>query len=113
MEEQVMYRRCWRRPVRGYELKRLTAAPILIDVSKSDSTRTSPSRSRRPIAASAADAKQPQLAQSGAPPNWHGVIRVAKSADMVVVVRANRHFCGDSGGDAKASRTPCGISSFW
>src|SRR5260221_560545 len=40
----------------------------------------------RPTAARPADAMQPQFSQSGAPPNWHGVIFVVKSAEIVVVV---------------------------
>ena len=41
---------------------------------------------------------QPQLVQSGAPPNWHGVIRVVRSAEIDVVVRAKTHSSGDDGG---------------
>ena len=41
---------------------------------------------------------QPQLLQSGVPPNWHGVICVVRSAEIVVVVRANTHSSGDAGG---------------
>ena len=39
----------------------------------------------------------PQLLQSGAPPNWQGVIRVVKSAEIEVVVRAKTHSSGDDG----------------
>ena len=46
-------------------------------------------------AARPADATQPQLAQSGVPPNWHGVMRVVRSAEIVVVVRAKTHSSGD------------------
>jgi hypothetical protein len=38
------------------------------------------------------------LLQSGAPPNWHGVILVVKSAEMVDVVRAKMQSSGLSGG---------------
>ena len=53
-----------------------------------------------PTAASPADAMQPQLLQSGVPPNWHGVIFVVRSADIVVVVRAKTQSSGDDGGSA-------------
>ena len=55
-------------------------------------------------AASPADARHPQLLQSGAPPNWHGVILVLRSAEIVVVVRANRQSSGDAGGWLYACR---------
>ena len=55
---------------------------------------------------------QPQLLQSGAPPNWHGVIFVVKSAEIEVVVRAKTHSSGDDGGFAKTSINPFGASSF-
>ena len=54
----------------------------------------------RATAASPAEAMQPQLLQSGVPPNWHGVIRVVRSAEIVVVVRAKTHSSGESGGFA-------------
>ena len=56
----------------------------------------------RPTAARPADARQPQLLQSGAPPNWHGVILVVRSAEIVVVVRAKRQSSGDAGGSVYA-----------
>ena len=40
----------------------------------------------------------PQFEQSGLPPNWHGVIGVSKSAETHVVVLANTHDSGVSGG---------------
>ena len=43
---------------------------------------------------------QPQLLQSGLPPNWHGVIFVVRSAEMVVVVCAKTQSSGESGGSA-------------
>ena len=43
---------------------------------------------------------QPQFSQSGAPPNWHGVIFVVRSAEIVVVVRAKTHSSGECGGSA-------------
>ena len=41
---------------------------------------------------------QPQLAQSGVPPNWHGVIRVCRSADTHSVVCAKMQSAGEAGG---------------
>src|SRR5438132_5266789 len=55
---------------------------------------------------------QPQLLQSGAPPNWHGVMRVSKSAEMQRVVFANTHSSGDCGGFAYTSINPVGAKSF-
>ena len=43
---------------------------------------------------------QPQFAQSGVPPNWHGVICRSKSAETHVVVCAKMHSSGDCGGSA-------------
>src|SRR5438270_893317 len=43
----------------------------------------SPKISYRPTAASPADAMQPHSLQSGAPPNWHGVMRVVRAAAIV------------------------------
>ena len=40
----------------------------------------------------------PQLAQSGLPPNWHGVILVWRSADTQSVVLAKTQSSGESGG---------------
>ena len=57
-----------------------------------------PSSWCRATAARPADAMQPQLLQSGAPPNWHGVICVVRSAEIVVVVRAKTQSSGDAGG---------------
>ena len=41
---------------------------------------------------------QPQLAQSGFPPNWHGVIGLLKSADTQAVVNAKIQSFGEWGG---------------
>jgi hypothetical protein len=46
------------------------------------------------------EAMHPQEAQSGLPPNWHGVIFVCKSADSVCVVSANTQSAGLCGGAA-------------
>jgi hypothetical protein len=46
------------------------------------------------------DAMHPQDAQSGFPPNWHGVIIVFKSAERVWVVSAKMHSSGLCGGEA-------------
>src|SRR5580700_6194488 len=91
---------------------RLIRAPILIDTFKIDPTWISPATRWRATAARPADARQPQLAQSGAPPNWHGVIRVLRSADTNVVVRAKTQSSGDSGGRVYASSKPLGACNF-
>src|ERR1700693_5778244 len=58
------------------------------------------------------DATHPQDAQSGFPPNWHGMIFVSRSADNVWVVSAKTHSLGLCGGEANCRITACGISSF-
>ena len=55
---------------------------------------------------------QPQLLQSGVPPNWHGVIFVFRSAETVVVVRAKMHSSGDCGGSAYTSISAFGMASW-
>jgi len=45
-------------------------------------------------------AMQPHCEQSGSPPNWQGVTRVFKSAEMVVVVLAKMQSRGEAGGCA-------------
>src|SRR5690242_5462568 len=55
---------------------------------------------------------QPQLEQSGAPPNWHGVIFVSRSADTHSVVCAKMQSSGDDGGSRYASSSGRGICSF-
>src|SRR3984893_12745906 len=87
---------------------RLIRAPILIDTFKIDPTRISPATRWRATGGRPAEARQPQLAQSGAPPNWRGVIRVFRSADTVVVVRANTQWSGDSGGGLELGSQPLG-----
>ena len=52
----------------------------------------------RPMASRPADAMQPQLRQSGLPPNWHGVTVVVKSDETQCVVFANMHSSGEAGG---------------
>jgi hypothetical protein len=52
---------------------RRTACADLQRTAKIDPTGTKPKSLWRATAASPADAMQPQLLQSGAPPNWHGV----------------------------------------
>ena len=47
----------------------------------------------RATAVRPADAMQPQFPQSGAPPNWHGVILVVRSAEIV----ADQRFAADDG----------------
>ena len=53
-----------------------------------------PGRRWRAMASRPADAMQPQLEQSGLPPNWHGAMWRSKSADTQVVVCANVHSAG-------------------
>src|SRR6476469_351897 len=84
--------------------RRRTCSPIATDVPKIDSTGSTPRSRYRPTAARPADARHPQLLQSGAPPNWHGVILVLRSAEIVVVVRAKRQSSGDAGGSVYAWR---------
>ena len=56
-------------------------------------------------------AMHPQLEQSGDPPNWHGVMRVCRSADTQSVVCAKMHSSGDDGGSRYASSSGRGICS--
>ena len=65
-----------------------------------------------PTAARAAEAMQPQRAQSGVPPNWHGVMRFSRSAETHSVVCAKMHSTGDAGGFGHTSSIPLGICSF-
>src|SRR6266404_567149 len=58
------------------------------------------------------DAMHPQDAQSGLPPNWHGVIFVRRSADNVWVVSAKTQSCGLCGGEANCRISPARMSSF-
>ena len=76
----------------------LTCEPIRNEFSKIAPTRIPPGSLWRPTAASAADAMQPQFAQSGFPPNWHGVIGFLKSADTQAVVNAKIQSFGEWGG---------------
>ena len=85
-------------PVRSR--RRRIISPTATDPVKIAPTGTNPQSLWFATAARPADATQPQFAQSGVPPNWHGSMRVVKSADIVVVVRANTHSEGDSGGSA-------------
>ena len=50
------------------------------------------------MAASVAEAMQPQFAQSGFPPNWHGVIGFSKFDDTHAVVFAKMQSSGECGG---------------
>ena len=103
-------------------LGRLTASPIgrsrrIFSPTFSEPLKIRPTGMKpkiwwRATAARPADAMQPQFSQSGAPPNWHGVIFVVRSAEMVVVVRAKMQSSGDAGGSAYTSISPCGRASF-
>ena len=75
-----------------------TARPPATDPEKIAPTGTTPQSLWRATAARPADATHPQLLQSGEPPNWHGSMRVVRSAEIVVVVRAKTHSDGESGG---------------
>ena len=65
----------------------------------------------RPTAVRAADAMQPQLLQSGVPPNWQGVIGRCRSADTHCVTWAKMHSEGDEGGDRYTSNALSWTSS--
>ena len=45
-----------------------------------------------------AEAIQPHSAQTGLPPNWHGLTRVFRSAERQVVSRAKVQSLGERGG---------------
>jgi hypothetical protein len=79
---------------------RFTPRPIRSDCSKIAPTRRPPGSRCRATASSPADAMQPQLEQSGLPPNWHGEMCRSKSAETQVVVCANVHSDGFCGGYA-------------
>ena len=70
--------------------RRRMRSPTFIEPLKIEPTGITPSRWWRATAARPAEAMQPQFEQSGAPPNWQGVMSVFRSAEMVVVVRAHR-----------------------
>src|SRR5271154_1293088 len=74
--------------------------PILWEDLKIVPTASIPPSLCAPIEANPMDAIHPQAAQSGLPPNWHGVIFVSRSADSVCVVRAKIHSSGLCGGEA-------------
>ena len=44
------------------------------------------------------EAAQPHCEQSGLPPNWQGVMRLVRSAEMLVVVCAKMQSLGEAGG---------------
>src|SRR5260370_17839414 len=58
------------------------------------------------------EATHPHEAQSGVPPNWHGVISVFRSADTIFVVRAKTQSCGLAGGAENCRIKPSAMSSF-
>src|SRR5688572_16850649 len=53
----------------------------------------------------------PQFAQSGLPPNWHGVIGFSKFADTHAVVFAKMQSSGECGGRTYESSNPWGVRS--
>lgn len=76
---------------------RFTKAPILRDTSKIAPRRRPASRTL-PIASSPAVAAQPQLEQSGLPPNWQGITALFKSDDRQCVTREKMQCAGLEGG---------------
>lgn len=58
------------------------------------------------------DAMHPHDLQSGCPPNWHGLIRVCRSADKVSVVCAKMQSLGLAGGETNCWIKAAGMSSF-
>src|SRR5262249_23311461 len=80
--------------------RRRAYSPTVTEPVNSDPTGTKPRTRCLARAARPAEAMQPQCEQSGAPPNWHGVMRVSRSAEMLVVVRANTQSSGEAGGFA-------------
>ena len=63
-----------------------------------------------PTAFSPAEAMQPHCEQSGLPPNWQGVMRCSKSAEMHDVVCAKMQLSGPSGGEPYCCTRPSGIA---
>src|SRR3989304_13326 len=91
---------------------RRTAVPPGNDASKIVPTFRPPGRVCRATAAMPAEAMQPQSAQSGVPPSWHGVMGCVRSAERHVVVFAKMHSSGVLGGSRYAFRRPSRIPSF-
>lgn len=92
--------------------KFLQSFPTRSDAMKTCPAVRGPATRWCPTAANAIDAMQPHCAQSGLPPNWHGVILVIRSAEMIPVVLAKMHSRGLRGGDANSRMTASGISNF-
>src|SRR5438132_6395782 len=86
--------------------------PILTEALKMLPTERIPPNLCEAMEAKPIDAMHPQDAQSGFPPNWHGVIFVCRSADKVCVVRAKTQSLGLCGGEANCRITAAGMSSF-
>ena len=59
-----------------------------------------------------ADARHPHSEQTGWPPNWHGVMRVARSAERHSVLWAKMHSAGEAGGRRYPSKTCRGRCTF-
>ncbi len=90
----------------------LNRSPIFLEKEKMSETWTKPANLYFPIDARPAEAIQPHSEQTGRPPNWHGVMRVVRSAEMQVVVCAKMHCWGDVGGCKYPSRTRSGMCIF-
>src|SRR5215471_13980432 len=95
-----------------FESPPFTSAPIPWEAEKRADSGSRPASLYLPIAASPAEAMQPHSAQTGRPPNWQGVIRVAKSAEIHVHACAKMQVSGDFGGSKYPFKMMSDISSF-
>ena len=77
---------------------RPTRSPILLETEKTLEIGSRPANLYLPKEARPAEAMHPHSAQTGRPPNWQGVTRVVRSAEMQVVACAKMHSRGDEGG---------------
>src|SRR4029077_6076737 len=91
---------------------RRTCSPMLTEPVKTVPPGTKPHSLWRPTAARPAEAMHPHCEQSGLPPNWHGVMRCSKSAEMHEGVCAKMHSSGLLGGVAYCLTSPSGIAIF-
>ena len=77
---------------------RLKRSPNFFDTRKISDTFTSPASLNLPIEANPAPAIQPHSEHSGRPPIWQGTTGVDRSTETQLVVCANMHSDGESGG---------------
>jgi hypothetical protein len=80
-------------------------SPSLRDIEKTSATTTIPASLSRPMAVIPTEATHPHSEQTGLPPNWHVVMRVARSADRHSVLRAKMHSAREAGGRRYPSKT--------